>query len=79
MTKQELENSRFWKALPSNTEIVFNTALRGEDCMPLRTEDLAFRSEIVGWARKDMLMREAGIEQSDPIKRDFLVINTNPY
>lgn len=79
MTKEELENSVFWKALPPDTRIVFNTALRGEDCMPLRKEDLAFRSEIEGWARKDIKLREEGIDEREPITRKYLVINTNPY
>lgn len=82
MTKKELLESEFFKHIPDNTEIVFNTDIKGENCHPLRESDIGYRQEIVGWAKRE-INPETGERDNhlgaDPIYRHFLVINTNPY
>ena len=79
MTKKQLLESELFKAIPDNTELVFNTSFRAEDCIPVKESDLTFRSEIVGWAQKNVKLREEGIDEKEPIYKNFLVTNTNPY
>lgn len=83
MTKKELLEHPIFKNMPDDTRLVYNTALKGEDCRPLMKHDLCYRSEIVGWAKKE-INPETGIYDGgdygeDPIYGHFLVIDSNPY
>ena len=82
MTKKELLDNRIFQQMPDNAEIVFNTAVKAEDCYPLTEKDLSYRQEIVGWAKKEVNPvtgeREPNLGE-EPIYRHFLVVNTNPY
>ena len=49
MTKKELLENRVFQNLPENTQIVFNTAMKAEDCLPVSDKDLCYRQEIVGF------------------------------
>lgn len=83
MTKKELLENRIFQNMPENTQIVFNTAVKAEDCSPVTDKDLSYRKEIVDWAKKEINpktgKRDGGDYGEDPIYKHFLVINTNPY
>ena len=72
MTKKELLDSRIFQQMPDDTELVFNTNVKAEDCIPVTEKDLSFRSEIVGWAKREIT------GGSDPIVKRYIVININP-
>ena len=75
MTKQELLDNKYWQQLPPDTEIVLNTSPETERCMPLTFDDLVYKREIVGFAKRE-LEEPNGIEAR---YRDYLVINTNRH
>lgn len=82
MTKKELLENRVFQNMPDNTQIVFNTAVKADDCHPLTESDLSYRQEIVDWAKKEINPVTGERDNSlgeEPIYRHFLVINTNPY
>lgn len=73
MTKKELLENRFFQLMPDDTEIVFNTSVVLQNCMPVTNEYLTARTEIVQWCKKEI---SGGLE---PIYKYFIVINANPY
>ena len=79
MTKKELLENKVFQAMPDDTEIVFNTAVKAENCRPLMVDDLSFRSEIVGWAKRQKTEEDRMLGNADPIYRKFLVIDTKTY
>lgn len=82
MTKKELLENPVFQNMPDDTQIVFNTAVKGDDCHPLMKKDVSYRQEIVGWAKKEINPVTGERDKTlgeEPIYRHFLVINTNPY
>lgn len=74
MTKKELLDNEIFAAMPDDAEIVFATDVKCENCRPLMPEDICYQSEIVGWAQKDIKLREEGIDEKEPIFRHYIVI-----
>ena len=73
MTKRELLEDDLFKAMPDDTEIVFNTSPSIDGCLPLKFNDLTYRSDIVAWCE-----RNRGMDAPEPVFRKAIVINARP-
>lgn len=73
MTKKELLENPYFKAMPDNTQIVFGTSNEPSKCRPVMDRDLTFVHEVEGFAKREITGGE------DPIYGDYLVINPNQY
>ena len=76
MTKHQMRTNlkdAYFKSMPDDTELVFNTATRSIDCVKLRDRHLTYCQEPIAFAEDHIK------NTREPIWGWFLRISTNPF